>query len=164
MFRFMSGTFPVIPVIVNGGGVYANNSNNKNLWFFLSLWSKKAGHPIQQRNVSGKICGYAVYMPNKANQLEKSGSALALYQVLSIEITTLTQPPIIMVNNTKVLLHSDTELFIKIFGAENVPYFYHVIHVFFPFAVAMSNKEKENEKYLLGSVQTSEVSTDSHIH
>lgn len=39
---------------------------------------------------------------NKANQLDKSGSALALHQVLSIEVTTLTQqPPIIIAKNTK---------------------------------------------------------------
>lgn len=59
-------------------------------------------------NVSGKIMRYVVsgvcvcvFSPNKANQLDKSGSALALHQVLSIEITTLTQPPIIMAKNTE---------------------------------------------------------------
>lgn len=50
--------------------------------------------------VSGVWC-VCVFSPNKANQLDKSGSALALYQVLSIEITTLTQPPIIMAKNTE---------------------------------------------------------------
>lgn len=83
-----------------------------------------------------------IYISEPTN-LTKSGSALALCQVLSIGITTLTQPTIIL---------------LKYLGQKMSPYFYHVIRVFslslslFCFlliAVAMSNKEKESRREIV---------------